>query len=307
MRAQASPKRSGQKKNKVRDTITGYLFLLPALIGFILFIGGPLVVALILVFIDYNLIQPPEYIGFENIIRLFQDTNMPVVTTNTLKFLLILPLIHCVGALILAYLVSRVRFNALKSLFRGVIYFPAIVTTASVAIAWGYMFATDTGLINYYLRQLGFSNVPWLTDPTVAYATIAIFSFWKFVGTTFLYYIIGLSNIPEVYYEAAEIDGAGSVHIFTHITLPLLSPTIFFVVITNLIGVFQIFDEPYLLTNGGPGMSTKTLSVYIYETAFKSMNIGYGATISFALFIVILILTIFQFAIQKKWVVYDYS
>lgn len=307
MRAQASPKRSGQKKNKVRDTITGYLFLLPALIGFILFIGGPLVVALILVFIDYNLIQPPEYIGFENIIRLFQDTNMPVVTTNTLKFLLILPLIHCVGALILAYLVSRVRFNALKSLLRGVIYFPAIVTTASVAIAWGYMFATDTGLINYYLRQLGFSNVPWLTDPTVAYATIAIFSFWKFVGTTFLYYIIGLSNIPEVYYEAAEIDGAGSVHIFTRITLPLLSPTIFFVVITNLIGVFQIFDEPYLLTNGGPGMSTKTLSVYIYETAFKSMNIGYGATISFALFIVILILTIFQFAIQKKWVVYDYS
>ena len=149
--------------------------------------------------------------------------------------------------------------------------------------------------------------MPWLTDKNVVYLTVALFSFWKFIGTAFLYYFIGLQNIPDVYYEAARIDGAGTRQIFLRITLPLLSPTIFFVVVTNMIGVFQIFDEPFIITGGGPGTATKTMSLYIYQIAFQQMKTGYGCTLAFSIFLVILMMTLLQFGGQKKWVTYDYE
>lgn len=213
--------------------------------------------------------------------------------------------IHVCIALILAYLVYKVKHW--KTFFRSAIYFPSIVTTASVAIAWGYLFSTDLGAINYFIRQMGGTNIPWLTNKHFVYVTIAMFSFWKFIGTTFLYYYIGLQNIPAVYYEAVDIDGSGPVYTFFHITLPLLTPTIFFVLLTNIVNVFQIFDEPYLLTNGGPGAATRTVALEIYETAFESMNIGLGFAISFVLFVIILIISIIQYVGQNKWVTYDYE
>lgn len=293
------------KKKKMHDNISGYLFLAPALISFFLFIGLPVGLSAVLAFFKYNLVNPAVFVGLDNIRHMFQDKGVLVAFGNTLKFLLILCPIHCGLGLILAFMVYKAtRF---QFFFRTVIYFPSIVTTASVAIAWGYIFSTDTGVINYFVRLLGGSNIPWLTNRTVVYVTIALFSFWKFIGTTFLYYYIGLQNIPDVYYEAAQIDGAGTVRSFLHITLPMLSPTIFFVIITNIVSVFQIFDEPYLLTNGGPGSATKTIAFEIYQTAFQEMNIGYGATISFALFLIILIITIIQYVGQNKWVVYDYE
>ena len=195
----------------------------------------------------------------------------------------------------------------MQTVYRSILYFPTVVTTASVAIVWGYMFGTDTGVINYFVRQMGGSNVPWLTDKVMVYVTIAVFSFWKFIGTTFLYYFIGLQNIPDGYYEAAKIDGANTFQIFRKITLPLLSPTMFFVIVTNIIGVFQIFEEPFIITNGGPGTATKTVSFYIYEIAFKQVRTGYGCLVAFSIFLVILAVTIIQFAGQKRWVTYDYE
>lgn len=293
------------KKRKRNDNFSAYLFLAPALISFILFIGVPVVLSAILAFFDYDLINPAKFIGLKNIVHLFQDKEVLNAFGNTCQFLLILCPIHCGLGLVLAFLVYKAtRFQLF---FRTAIYFPSIVTTASVAIAWGYIFSTDTGVINYFVRLLGGSNIPWLTNRFWVYVTIALFSFWKFIGTTFLYYFIGLQNIPDVYYEAAQIDGANTVQSFFHITVPLLSPTIFFVIVTNVVGVFQTFDEPYLLTNGGPGSSTKTIALEIYQTAFQEMNIGYGATISFALFVIILIITIIQYVGQNKWVVYDYE
>ena len=297
--------RSYSDKKKRRDNIAAYLFLAPALISFIMFIGIPVILAGVLSFFKYNLITPPEFIGLDNIRKMFRDKGLRTAFANTFKFLLILCPIHCGLSMLLAYMVYRAR--RFQYFFRSAIYFPTIVTTAAVAIAWGYLFSTDSGAINYFVRLLGGSNIPWLTNRVVVYVTIAIFSFWKFIGTTFLYYFIGLQNIPVGYYEAAQIDGANTVQSFLHITLPLLSPTVFFVVITNIVSVFQIFDEPYLLTNGGPGSSTKTIALEIYETAFQDMNIGYGGTISFVLFLIILIITIIQFIGQKKWVVYDYE
>ena len=292
-------------KKKRKDTISAYIFLAPALISFGLFIGLPVILSAVLSFFKYNLVNPPQFVGLENIKKMFTDKGLFTAFGNTFKFLLILCPIHCGLGMILAFMVYRAK--RFQFFFRSAIYFPSIVTTASVAIAWGYLFSTDMGAINYFVRLLGGTNIPWLTDRVVVYVTIALFSFWKFIGTTFLYYFIGMQNIPDVYYEAAQIDGAGIIQTFRHITLPLLSPTIFFVIITNIVSVFQIFDEPYLLTNGGPGTATRTIALEIYQTAFQDMNIGYGGTISFVLFLIILVITIIQFKGQNKWVVYDYE
>lgn len=298
---------SAHDKKKRSDNIAGYLFLLPAIVTFILFIGGPMIISFILSFFNYNLVSVPEFIGLKNIRKLLIDPQVKIAFINTLKFLVILVPVHCFGGLLLTYAVTLVRNAKMKTFYRSAIYFPTIVTTASVAIVWGYMFATDTGVINYFVRQLGGSNIPWLTDKKMVYVTVALFSFWKFVGNTFLYYFIGLQNVPDVYYEAAKIDGANTFQIFRKITLPLLSPTMFFVIITNIISVFQIFEEPYIITNGGPGTATKTLSFYIYEIAFKQLKIGYGCSLASLVFLIILLITIIQFVGQKKWVTYDYE
>ena len=293
------------KRKKVIDNIAGYLFLTPAMVGFLLFIGGPILMALIFSFFEYNLIQSPTFVGFDNFRRLFDDRLTGVSFVNTFRFLAILVPIHCGLGLMLAYLVYRTR--RLQFFFRSAIYFPAITTTASVAIIWGFLFSTDLGIVNFYVRFFGGTNIPWMTSTTFVYFTIALFSFWKFIGVTFLYYFIGLKNIPDVYYEAASIDGASNIQTFFKITMPLLTPTIFFVVVTNVIGVFQIFDEPFLLTEGGPGDATRTVALQIYETAFRQMRIGYGATVSLALFVIIMAITILQFMGQRRWVNYDYE
>ena len=293
-----------QKKAK-RDMFAAYVFLLPTLVGFVLFIGIPIILSLIFTFCEYNFIKDPVFVGLDNIKKMISDRNVWISFANTFKFLLVLCPIHCGLGMVLAFSVYKAR--RLQSFFRGAIYFPTIVTTAAVAIAWGYLFATDSGAINYFIRLLGGKGIPWLTNPVMAYVTIAIFSFWKFIGTTFLYYFIGMQNIPDVYYEAARIDGATTFQSFKHITLPLLSPTTFFVLITNIVGVFQIFDEPFILTKGGPGNATRTVALQIYKTAFQDLNIGYGSAISFLLFLIILAITIVQYKMQNKWVVYDYD
>ncbi len=292
---------------KHKETLDAYLFLLPAIIGFLTFIIVPVILTLFYTFFEYNLIQPLEFVGLDNFRKFFEDDNTVTVFKNTFKFLFILSPMHCILGLILAYAVYKVKHDRMKNIFRGIVYFPAMVTTASVAIAFTFMFSTDTGFINYFLRQLGFENVRWLTDENTVYVTLAIFSFWKFIGNTFLYYFIGLNNIPESYYESATIDGANTFHVFTKITIPLVSPTIFFVLITNIIGVFQIFEEPYLITDGGPGVSTRTVAFHIYRLAFQENNLGYAAVFSSALFIIIMIVTVLQFIGQKKWVTYDYE
>lgn len=283
----------------------GILFLLPAMIFFAIFVAMPILMSMGLIFANYNLLNPPRWNGLNNIKRLAIDPLFLQTLGNTFKFFVLLTPIHCILALGLAYIVSQVRNTFFRSLYRSLIYFPSIVTTASVAIVWTYMFATDTGFINYFLRRLGFSNVPWMTDPVMVYVTIALFSGWKFIGTTFLYYFVGLQNIPAAYHEAAHIDGAGRLKIFFKITLPLLSPTIFFVFVTNMIGVFQIFDEPYFLARNNS--NARTLAYHIYLNAFDNIRIGYASVLALIMFLIIMTITAFQFIGQKKWVNYDYE
>jgi multiple sugar transport system permease protein len=299
--------KSSFNRRIIRENIAGYLFVAPAIISFIVFIGIPIIFSFAISFLDFNLLQPPEFVGLKYYNRLISDSSVLTCLKNNFKFFLILVPLHVILAMLLALLVANVGNSKMKHIFRSAIYFPSIVTTASVAIAWGYMFSTDSGFVNYYVRSMGFENIPWLTDATMCYVTIALFSIWKFIGTNFLYYFIGIQNIPDVYYEAARIDGASPRTLLTKITIPLLSPTIFFVTIIEIIGVLQIFDEPYFLTNGGPGTKTKTMSLMIYQVAFEQLKMGWGSTLAFMMFIIVLAITIIQFYGQKKWVNYDYE
>jgi len=292
-------------KKRFRDNRDGFLFIAPALIAFTIFLAIPLGMSFVLTFMNYNLVSAPEFAGLGNFRRAAIDPMFLRSLGNTARFFAFITPIHCILALGLAYAVHSVRVSQLRSLYRGLIFFPTMVTTASVAIAWTFMFATDLGFINFYIRQFGGTNVPWMTGSTMIYVTIAMFSAWKFIGTTFLYYFIGLQNIPGSYHEAAMIDGANKFQIFFKITVPMLTPTIFFVFVTNMIGVFQIFEEPFFIAAGNT--NARTLALHIYENAFNNIRFGYAALLSIVMFFIIMIITGIQFWGQRKWVNYDYE
>jgi len=289
----------------VKDTVAGYLFLLPALIVFAIFIAQPLVASVLLSFTKYNIISPAEFVGMDNFVAFFTDKRFGLIMWNTVKFVLILVPLHLVAGLIIALAVTKIKSIRWQYVYRTAFYFPVLVTTAAVAVAWVYMFDNNFGILNYFLNRLGFDAVPWLNDPGWVYVSVAVFSLWKFVGNPFLYYLIGLQNIPRTLYEAAEIDGANRVQSFFRITLPMLTPTVFFVLVITLIGAIQIFDEPYLITGGGPGDASRTVSLYIYEVAFQYKMMGYASTVSLALFVIILAITLVQFKLGNRWVYYD--
>lgn len=233
-----------------KETFVAYLFVAPALILFLLFVGYPLVASFYLMFCDYNLITSPKFVGLKNILKFLGDKEVPLVMLSSLKLLLVLVPTHVILGLALAYLVHRTG-KKMSTAYRIILYIPTIMTTVSVATAWSYLYDTDFGVINYFLGKLGIDKVPWLNSSVWAFWAIIIFSIWKFVGTPFLYYYIGLQNIPTSLYEAAEIDGANGRQKFRYVTLPMLTPTIFMVIVLSLISYIQCFDEPYVLTQGG--------------------------------------------------------
>lgn len=290
---------------KKSDAVSGYLFLLPALLAFLLFIGAPMVITIVLSFFDYNMLQGSEWINFDNYIEFFKNPTSWQIIWNTFKLTLILVALHIVIALLLAFVIYKEKRGPVKYVYRTAVYLPSILTTASVAIAWYYMFNYDFGVFNWLLSQLGISGAKWLTSSSGVIVAICLFSLWKFVGTPFLYYLIGLQGIPDGYYEAAQIDGANKIQTFFHITLPMLTPTLFFVITITTINTFQIFDEPYIITNGGPGNASRTLALHVYEKAFKAYEMGYASSVSVVLFIIVLVITIILYSTQNKWVTYD--
>lgn len=280
-----------------------YLFIAPAIILYAIFFGFPIIVSIGLMFFDYDIINLPIYVGLKNIKKVFTNTDITSVLVNSGKLLIILVISHVVIGLVLAVFVNSLG-KKLSTVMRTIIYIPTVLTTASVGVAWKFMFNTDLGAINYLLGQIGINKVPWLTSSKWALWAVVIFSIWKFVGTPFIYYYLGLQNIPEGLYEAARIDGANKFEIFRKITLPMITPTIFMVLILSFISYLQCFDEPYILTSGGPGLSTTTVTLQIYKY-FNSGNMSYASILSIFMFFIIIGITAIQFALQNKWVNYD--
>jgi multiple sugar transport system permease protein len=290
---------------RLREIGAAYLFIIPSAFLFLVFVAGPMLTALGLSFFQYDILTSPKWVGLKNYAKFFGDERLRLVYRNTIYYVAGTVSIELVLALLLAVATQRKIPSVLRYIFRTAFFFPVLTSLASVSIIWGYLYHTDFGIINYYVRQLGGSSIPWLTSSRWGLVALIGLGVWKSVGFQFILFVAGLQNIPRHLYEAAELDGAGRLGTFFNITLPLLSPTMFFAVIISLINGFQIFDSPFIMTQGGPGDATRTVGMYIYEQGFRFFSMGYASTVSLSLFLVILVLTLIQFRASRVWVFYE--
>ena len=274
-----------------------YLLVSPYIVFVTVFVVFPVLFCFFLTFNKWNIISPMKYIGIDNYSRLFNDRLFWKSIGNTLKFLLLHIPLQLVVSLFLAYLLNQ-KLRA-ASFFRASFFMPVIVSGVVVTILWQQLLGNDTGLINRLLVPLGLSKIGWLVDPDVAIYSIAIMATWKNLGLYVILFLVGLQTVPTQYYEAAKMEGASRWQQFYHITLPMINPTIFMVVILSTIGGFSLFIEPYIMTGGGPLNTTLSAVLYIYKQAFQYYNMGYSATLGF--FYALMIMTVV--VIQKKLIV----
>jgi multiple sugar transport system permease protein len=289
----------------MREAVAGYAFILPAFVSLFIFLIAPILAAFVLIFMRYDVLSPPQWIGAENIRALVNDQRMLLTYWNTLIFVFFATVINNILGLLLAMGVNRAMHPLFKYLFRTALFFPVLTTAASMALVWQFLLTQDRGVVNYLMQQVGLEPIPWLSSTSWAMVSVVLFDVWRACGYLMVIYLAGLQGIPEVLYEAAEIDGANQWQSARYITLPLITPTAFFAVIISLIGAAQVFDNAWVLTGGGPGDATRLIVLYIYEIGFKRFEMGYAAAVSLTLFAVLLMLTFIQFRISRRWVHYD--
>lgn len=281
-----------------------YLYLAPVLIGMIVFSSGAIIMSFAISFTEWQIIRPPEWVGLQNYIDIFQSEFFWTIFWNTLYFVVLnLPL-----SIILPLLIAIVLNQKIKGVkfFRTVYFLPVISSMVAVALVWSWLYRPEYGLLNYILNKFfGITGPRWLENRVWAMPAIVLMSVWKNLGYNMVIFLAGLQNIPAALYEVSDIEGASGWQKFHRITVPLLSPTIFFVTIITLISSFQVFEQTYILTKGGPANSTLTLSYYIYQNAFMYFRMGSAAALSYVLFAIIFIITMIQFKLQKKWVHYN--
>ena len=293
-------------RSLTRDEIwTGYLLSAPSVLALFLFMVLPILASIVLVFTNYDLLTPPTFAGWDNITRLFGDKRLGISYRNSLLITIGAVTLNNALGLLLAVGVNRKMTPVLKYFFRTAFFFPVLCTTSSLAMVWSYLLAQDRGIINWILQQIGMEPVRFLASAKWAIRSVIMYDVWKSCGYLMVLYLAGLQGIPPSLYEAADIDGASSMQKFRHITLPLITPTAFFALIISSIGAFQIFDNAYVLTSGGPGDASRTIAMYIYEMAFKRYEMGYASAVSLSLLIILLVLTLLQFLGSRRWVNYD--
>ncbi len=282
----------------------GYLLIAPMLIGFTMFVFIPIIATVALSFYDYNLLRGMRFVGFKNYVQLF--TNDPAflkTAGNTLYFTVLLVPLNMALCLGLAMLLQKSMRGI--GFFRTAIFTPYVTSVVSWALVWKFMLQTDSGFINIFLRFLGITGPNWLYTEALAIPVVVVVTLLKGFGMNTIIFISALKDVPEMYYEAAALDGAGSWKRFRHITLPMITPTIFLIIIITMIGSLKVFAQINVLTQGGPGTSTYVFVYYIYQCAFKLMKYGYASAISVVLFILIMLLTLMQWQTRKKWVHYE--
>ena len=255
-------------KNK-KENLTGYLFILPAIILFFTFVLIPVIVMVCLGFTKYNLFSAPEWTGFSNFARAFTDGRLWTVTKNTIFLAFFSVILNIAVGLFLALLIANKKSPVFNYLVRLFYFFPMIVAPVYIAVIWSNILAADGGLLNYYIQKIGFDAVGWLTDRRVALKTIVGIEVWRLTGFAMLTFIAGIKNISKDYFEAASLDGAGVVQTAFYITIPQLTPTILLNLIMYVITELKTFDIPMLMTKGEPMDGTRTIAMYIYETAFQ--------------------------------------
>ena len=305
LRVQPVARRQWLANDRQREALAGYLFILPTMLGYLTFVIGPILGAIGISFTNYDLLTPPRFAGLSNYLQLFSDPRLRTVYANTIFFTVFAVSFNVGVGLLLAVLINRHMPGPLKYLFRTVYFFPVLVALVYSSIIWQFLYQKDTGVFNYYLSYLNIAPIPWLSGKQWVMPSIIIMDVWKNTGFAMLVFLAGLQNIPQVYYEAAQIDGANRWQLFRNITLPLISPTLFFNLIIFMIGALQVFDSIIVLTAGGPGDASRSLVMYITEKAFQSFDMGYASAVAITLFVVIMIMTLIQFRVSRSWVHYE--
>jgi len=286
------------------DAGVAFLFLLPNILGFVLFSVVPIVATFALSLFDWPLIRPPSFAGLANYITLFtKDTVFGQVVLNTLYYVAVYVALNLIVSLTFASWIAK---NARGyALFRAALFISTMVPPVAIALIWQWIYNPVFGLLNAVLAAIGIQGPNWTGNTNWGMISLILMSVWELFGYNMFIFIAGIQGIPEQLYEAARLDGAGRWQKFWYITLPMLSPIIFFGTTLTLITSFQTFDQVFVLTNGGPGNATTILGLYIYNNAFRFFRMGYGATVSVVMFAMILAVTLIQFALQRKWVYYE--
>lgn len=287
-----------------RETLAAYGFLLPNLIGFLIFTLLPVVAALLISLTDWNLLQPPKWVGLKNFVTLAQDPLFRKVLGNTAIYVLGTVPVQMILALLVAMALNQGLPGTL--FFRAAFFMPVVTSAVAIALVWRWIYNADFGVLNSFLYMLGVSDPPnWLTSTRWALPSVMIMSVWQQIGFSMVLFLAGLQGVPEHLYEAARIDGAGPFQRFLFITVPMLTPTTFFVFVINIINSFQVFDQAFIMTGGGPANATNTIVYNIYQNAFQFFKMGYAAAMAWVLFAIIFVVTVVQFRFQSRWVHYE--
>jgi multiple sugar transport system permease protein len=287
-----------------REHVDGYVFILPWMLGFFIFVAGPMVASFLISFMDWEIVTPARWSGLEQYRRLFNDRVFYLALYNTAYYVFIGVPLH-LGLALLAAMAMNLNLRGIR-IYRTLFFIPSITPVVASSLLWLWIFNPDFGLANSFLNWLGLPSLYWLQDPKIAKMSLIIMSFWT-IGGQMVILLAGLKGIPPALYEAAQIDGAGNWASFWNITLPMLSPAIFFNLILAIIGAFQVFTQAYIITDGGPENATLFYVLHLYRTAFENFRMGYASAMAWVLFVIILLFTYVQFRLSDRWVFYEGS
>lgn len=286
-----------------RQEFWGFLFICPWLFGFLIFTAGPMLYSFWLSFTKYDLADS-KFVGVENYRRLVrQDPLFWKALTNTVLYALVTVPLGIIGSLVIALVLNQ-QVKGVR-LFRTLFYLPSMVPAVASALVWQWVFNADNGILNQALAYVGLPNIEWLQNEKFVLWAFVLMSLWGVGGQRMIIFLAGLQGIPDSYYEAARLDGANSWRQFWHITLPSLSPVMFFNVILSLIGAFQVFASAYVMTSGGPNNASLFYSLYIFRNAFEYFKMGKASAMAWILFLILLVLTLVQMKLSKRWVHYE--
>ncbi len=305
LRAQTQPTHSSPtlRRRKVSEAWLAYLFLLPTLFGLLFFSLGPVIAGFLISFTNWNIFLAPQWIGLDNYQTLLTQDLPRKVFSNTLYYTLVNVPLNMIVALGMALLLN-LRLRGV-SFYRAVYFLPVVSSTVAASLIWTWLYSPNFGPINYFLGEIGIKGPPWLASTTWAMPAVIIMSVWKGFGTNMLIFLAGLQGIPQELIEASMIDGANRWQRFWRITWPLLTPTTFFVLVISCIASFQVFEQVFVMTEGGPAYATSVMGLFIYLNAFRYNNMGYAASAAYILFALILAITLAQLKLQRRWTHYE--
>jgi multiple sugar transport system permease protein len=291
-----------RRKYRPQAIIEGYLFCAPFLVGLIAFWVAPMVYSIILVFMSWDLLRPPQFTGLDNVVKMLADPLVGTSLFNTAFFTFLGVPIHLAVALVLA-LALNLKLRGV-AVYRTIFYLPAVTPAVASAVIWVQILHNDYGILNAVLQAFGLPALRWLTDPALAKPAFILMTTWT-VGPQIVIFLAGLQSVPEALHEAAAIDGASAWQRFWGVTLPMLSPVIFFNLVIGIIGSFQVFTAAFIMTSGGPQNATLFAVLYVYQNGFQYFSMGYAAALAWMLFWIILVFTFLQFRLANQWVYYE--